>query len=171
MPEYGPHFFPICVLDVVPLFHSLWLYTHTLPLSLSRSRSFCLFHSNSILLCACFLLCAAHNEKSFVFTHCFLLCQIYCMYRLKFIHINHIINTHLQCTKNFMQYLRSARVIFVSVSEWETERTRSKRTRLPWCWRQHRIMVAHHAYTATVHHTQNMTKAMHAILNYSVRLP
>lgn len=98
-----------------------------------------------------FLLCANH-EKSFVFTHCFLLCQIHCVYRLKFIHINHIINTHLQCTKNFMQYLRSARVI-------STKAACALVRPCAW-WRTHNDA-----------HTQNMTKAMHAILNYSVRLP
>lgn len=56
------------------------------------------------LVCPLYSLIASYfllqeHRKIVRFHALFPLYQIYCMYRLKFIHINHIINTHLQCTK------------------------------------------------------------------------
>lgn len=67
--------------------------------SLDPFAFFHLFCRCSFISLACVIFSFVHTGKIVRFHALFPLCQIYCMYRLKFIHINHIINTHLQCTK------------------------------------------------------------------------
>lgn len=68
----------------------------------NRENSRCAFESVARISLDSFVRCVhslSHHRKIVRFHALFPLYQIYCMYRLKFIHINHIINTHLQCTK------------------------------------------------------------------------